>query len=316
MKISFINNSLVGLEVLPGANITLVGGELDFQSGLVTAPGGRVELGGLSQAGEVTINENGSLSFPEGVERADVTLTNGAEVDVAGDKGGSIKVSGNNISLSGSVLNSSTFVEGDAGNITIEASSLFSADSSTLNNSTFGAGNTGEIRISSDGAVTLSNTIIFNNVEGGGTGNSLGVFINAQSLDVTNGSQIQTLVRGSDQAEVAGNGNAGNVFIDVDEDVTFSASSVFSQLGLGAQGSAGDIIIEAGSLSLSDGATLTSSTFGQGDGGGINITTGSLELLNAARVNASTSGEGNAGKITEHFLSWYQVQKIQEMQVM
>ena len=46
-----INNSFtdfVGLEVLPGANLTLVGGDINFEGGEATAPGGRVELGGLS----------------------------------------------------------------------------------------------------------------------------------------------------------------------------------------------------------------------------------------------------------------------------
>ncbi len=74
---SFAQNSagdFVGLEVAPGKNLTLVGGNINFEAGEATAPGGRVELGGLSESGIVTINEDGSLSFPEGVAKAKVTL--------------------------------------------------------------------------------------------------------------------------------------------------------------------------------------------------------------------------------------------------
>ena len=102
---SFVRNStdtdFVGLEVPPGANLTLVGGDINFEGGEATAPGGRVDLGGLSQSGIVTINENGSLSFPEGVARADVTFTTFADVDVRAAGGGNITVNARNINLSG-----------------------------------------------------------------------------------------------------------------------------------------------------------------------------------------------------------------------
>ena len=65
----------VGLELNTGENITLVGGNINFEEGKITAPGGRVELGGLSTAGTVNTNENGSLNFPDGVTRSDISLS-------------------------------------------------------------------------------------------------------------------------------------------------------------------------------------------------------------------------------------------------
>ena len=50
-----------GLEVNRGEAITLVGGNVNLENGRLTAPGGRIELGGLAEAGNVEFNEDLSL---------------------------------------------------------------------------------------------------------------------------------------------------------------------------------------------------------------------------------------------------------------
>ena len=76
------------LEVPSGNTLGLVGGNVNLNGGRITAPGGRVEIGGLTAPGTVGISNDGSLNFPEGVERGDVSLTDGAFVDVSGEEGG------------------------------------------------------------------------------------------------------------------------------------------------------------------------------------------------------------------------------------
>ncbi len=159
---SFVRNitdtDFVGLEVTPGENLALVGGDINFEGGEATALGGRVELGGLSQAGQVTINENSSLSFPEGVTRANVTFTNLAEVDVRGAGGGSITVNARNINLSGESDRSSLRAgiaanlgspEAQAGDITLNATETIKVDNSTVSNivSENAIGNGGNLNI-------------------------------------------------------------------------------------------------------------------------------------------------------------------------
>ena len=81
------------LQVLPGASLMLVGGDVRQDGGLLQAPGGRIELAGVAGVGNVTLNTNGntlSLNLPDGVARADVSLTNRAIVNVAATGGGSI----------------------------------------------------------------------------------------------------------------------------------------------------------------------------------------------------------------------------------
>ena len=59
-----------------------MGGDINFETGRVTARGGNIQLGGLSAVGTVGLSDDGFLNFPEDVERADITLSNTAEVDV------------------------------------------------------------------------------------------------------------------------------------------------------------------------------------------------------------------------------------------
>lgn len=56
-------------------------------------------MGGVTGAGTVGLNADGnnlSLSYPEGVQRADVSLDNRAFVNVAAGGGGSIAINGPN----------------------------------------------------------------------------------------------------------------------------------------------------------------------------------------------------------------------------
>ena len=96
------NQSRVGLEVQSGKNLALVGGNVSLESGILNAPGGRIELGGLKEAGNIRIDNNFKLNFPIDVERADVSLSNGAQVDVAAEGGGDIAVNARSLNISDS----------------------------------------------------------------------------------------------------------------------------------------------------------------------------------------------------------------------
>ncbi|MEM9925353.1 MAG: filamentous hemagglutinin N-terminal domain-containing protein, partial [Cyanobacteria bacterium P01_D01_bin.50] len=93
-----------GLRVPDGKSLLLVGGDINIDLGELYAFGGRVELGGLATTGTVGLNSDGdnfSLSFPQGVERSDVTLSNLARVNVRAGDGGSIAVNARNLEMTG-----------------------------------------------------------------------------------------------------------------------------------------------------------------------------------------------------------------------
>ena len=87
----------IGLEVSPGNNLTLVGGEINLEGGNLTATGGRIELGGLSQAGTVTFNGDGSLSIDA---KFIVAFANGSNDIIANaeqGQGGNISINAESI---------------------------------------------------------------------------------------------------------------------------------------------------------------------------------------------------------------------------
>jgi filamentous hemagglutinin family protein len=74
----------------PNQYIGLIGGNVNLNGGQIIAPGGRVDIGGLSAPGTVTFGVQRDAQLPTNVERGDVLLTNGARVDVTGAGGGDI----------------------------------------------------------------------------------------------------------------------------------------------------------------------------------------------------------------------------------
>ena len=94
---------LFGLRVPDGQSLLLAGGEISIDGGGLHALGGRVELAGVAGSGIVGLNvdsNNISLSVPEDLALADISLTNQAFVNSSGEGGGEIQVRGKNVTLS------------------------------------------------------------------------------------------------------------------------------------------------------------------------------------------------------------------------
>ncbi len=138
--------------------LALVGVDLEGVS--LSAPGGRIELGGLNQSGVVGLNQDFSLSFPEGVERSNITLSNGTFVDVSSDGGGEISINAANLDISGRSVILAVIAEdvnapqAVAGDIEINAIENINIDTSFIVNRVLGVGNGGNVNIL---RITLSN---------------------------------------------------------------------------------------------------------------------------------------------------------------
>jgi filamentous hemagglutinin family protein len=273
-----------------GGNITVKTTDLSLTNGSQITAG----VFGQGNAGKVTINALGTTTF-QGIGSND--LPSGILNNIApGGKGdaGDIEISSANLKIiDGAAITSNAEGQGNAGNINIRANSFSLSNQARLNSSTFGQGNTGNITIDVDGTVNLTNDAnIFSNVRSGAKGNGGLITINAGSLAQTNGSQIQNSVLGANEELDAGKGNAGSVIINVTDNVEISGSgqdgnpsAIFSDVDLGGEGNAGNIEINAASLTLSDGSFLQSSTDGQGNAGNITIDVdGAVNLTNNADI--------------------------------
>ncbi len=271
-------SNLGNLNVDAGQNLALVGGDVTLDGGSLIAPGGRVELGGLSAAGEIGLSEDGSLSFPDDVARGDVSLSNNAFVDVSADGGGHITVNARNLEIISSVI--VTGIQPGLGMPGAKAE---------------------DIEINATDRISLKGggAAIANEIENNAIGNGGDININTGSIYVTNGAQIS--------ASTFGLGDAGSLIIKAIDTVSFNGKSsdglfgslVGSTVGENAIGQGGSIEITTGKLSLTNGAQLIASTRGKGDAGTviINADTISFDELSAAFSNVGENGEGNAGNI-------------------
>ncbi len=313
-----VGEETVGLAVGGGQTLALVGGDVSLTGGILRAPGGRVELGGLRGSGTASLKADGSVSLTEGVARGNVSLSDGAEVNVRGAGGGTISVDAEILE----VVGGSTLKAGVASGL----GSPGARAGDIIVNVRSGV----DLR---DSGSFISNAVLSEAIATGGDIN-----INADWVSVSNGAQIF--------AGTFGRGDSGNVNLNVNNAVSFdgianngNSSGALNLVQPGATGNAGNININARSLSLTGGAVLQGDTKGNGNGGNvninvtnsvvfdgigsppdsdfifsgaysrvadanavgnagnINITASSVSITNGAVLSTITRGEGNAGDV-------------------
>ncbi|MEH1863092.1 MAG: filamentous hemagglutinin N-terminal domain-containing protein [Nostoc sp.] len=304
-----------GLRVPDGKSLLLVGGNISMDGGQLNAYGGRVELGGLAEPGNVNLffdRNNLRLGFPENVTSADVLFTNQAAIRVQGAGGGDIAVNARNLEILGGsslfagigeglgtpetvagdiTLNATgeirvadrsriaNFVfpraKGNGGNISINSGSFLFPNDAQISASTLGQGNAGNVTVRAKDAVSLVDGSIFSTVEAGGVGKGGNIDIIAATLSLTDGTQLLAFTREADDNQPAGQGNAGNVNVRV----------------------TGTVDIAGEKNDFPSGIRSLVATGTEGNGGNITIDASSFSLRDGARLNASTYGQGNAGNI-------------------
>ncbi len=282
-----------GLEVAKGANFALIGGDIFLEGSGITAPGGIVTLGGLSQAGEVAINPNGSFSFPDNVTKANVSLTDNALVTVVSDGGGFINVDVSNLTLSGQSRLYAGIAEGTgnsnavAGDIVINASELIKLVGSGEFEDPFKL----DLDTSILNLLGLSQDRLDDGETSIAVGNSGKIIINTDRLEVTERAFIRERVYGI--------GNTGDINI-LANSILLDRGAITNDVGTEGRGNAGKVTINANSLELIN-SFITSDIFGRGNTDGIKINNTENIILKDFSIilaQVQSGGEGNAGNIT------------------
>ena len=265
----------LGIET--GQTMSLLGGEVNLNGATVEVPGGRVELGGLSSSGTVTLNGATSVSFPDGVERGDVSLTNGSLVDVTSVNGGTIAINGANFDMSASALQAGLtsgagIPDAVAGNITINA----------------------------QGNTNLSDrSLIANDLLSGAIGNGGNIELSTSTLTITAGSRVQTVTNG--------NGASGDIEINANGTIDISGftedglfSGILTRSAVDTSGFGGNITINntQGSLNLANRGFIGTVTNSSSNGGAIALNLNTLVLETGGQIITLTTNIGNAGDIT------------------
>ncbi|MBW4456973.1 MAG: filamentous hemagglutinin N-terminal domain-containing protein [Nostoc indistinguendum CM1-VF10] len=264
------------LKVPNGQSLTLASGAVNIDGGKLFAPGGRVELGGVSAAGTIGLNGDGSLSFPDNVARANVSLLNRTSLDTSADNGGSIAIHAQNIDilqesrLSAGIASGLGDVNSQAGDITLSATGAIRVEQrSRIENSVNrnATGNTGNITLLAEGHIILnSEASMFSRSSLGGNINlksNAEISLTDSSIQSSNFVTIPTTTD-----------KAGNINVNATDSIKFTNSFISTVLISGEKGKAGEINLNTTrSLFLKDGSQLSSISIvdGQGDAGSVNI---------------------------------------------
>jgi filamentous hemagglutinin family protein len=299
-------SSIQSVNSMGGGGFDLIGRNIMLQESVIgTGIIAGVDNASTNQAGNIKIDVIDSLKLVKQAGIQSVIFPN------AIGQGGEISIIAPNIQIfGGGSITSATQGNGNAGNVSVIANTIV-LDGSSPN-----------------GSSGISSLVIGSAVSGSG-GN---VQVKTGLLAMTNGAVVS--------ASTFGTGNAGNVQIIANQiivDGTTSdgefATGIVSQVAPMAIGSGGNVTIETDSLTVSNGGTVSASTFGngkagtvrvkantidvksgasqgqfistiasqvltgKGDGGEVILDVTSLRITGGATVSASTNSNGNAGNV-------------------
>jgi filamentous hemagglutinin family protein len=261
-----------GISVNPGKTLALIGNQINFPGSIITAGGGRIEIGSVNsglvsfQKAEsgLTFGYNNALSYQ------DITLSEQALLDTSGEGRGAISLTGNNVTLS----NGSFLLNQNRGNVNSDSINIKAFESLNLLGSSSGE---------------VSSSIRSESVS---LGQASDINISTKQLLVSDEAQIRT----GTYSEAYGK----NIIIDASDSIKLIGGSISNSTF--AQGDAGDISISTSQLKAIDAGGLTSATVGTGDGGEITVDADLITLVggsafNRSSISASSFNAGNAGNL-------------------
>ncbi|MCC5637396.1 filamentous hemagglutinin N-terminal domain-containing protein [Nostoc sp. CHAB 5844] len=311
----------VGLQVGLGKTLALVGGDLLFDGGNLTAISGNIELGSVAPNSLVSIkptNQGWVLGYEsvnkfQNIRLVPRTVGNtevGSVIDSSSlvngiDGGGSIRVQGNIVELISrrAILTSQTQGSGNGQDITINAKNLILRDGAQIRVSAFNKGNGGNLNVNASDTVELIGGIFepvtnrpipsaFVSVTAG-DGDAGNITVKTGRLRLQNGAEISAdsggFVNPSTLTFIPATGDGGNIIINASKSVEitgFIAAGFPSKLAattLGP-GAAGKVTVNTEKLFVRN-------------GGAIAVTSRILRLQPPIRYQGNVDQLGTAGEI-------------------
>ncbi len=314
------------LQVSPGETLALIGGDVRVNGGIISVPGGNLQLGSVADEGvaELKATPQGLAVEYEAVSQfGDIQLNQQTSLNTSGLAGGSIQIQGAELSIQdGSQILSLT--QGlDGGDIVINVDKLRISNQSNISTLTFGSGKAGDIKITATEGIEIVGTgfeqfqdIFIEGLLSGsttaqslqqGTGIAVSTLGSGEAGDLTiNSSSLLIREGGVIISPTFNSGKGGNIKINTTESIELIGSGLQSGSLSDSNAPAGHIIIQAKNLEVRDGAIIVNATFGAGSGGDIMINVAeNLELDNTLAealvptgiLANSSLGQGQAGDV-------------------
>ncbi|MCL2925379.1 MAG: filamentous hemagglutinin N-terminal domain-containing protein, partial [Trichodesmium sp. MAG_R04] len=247
-----------GLEVGLDQTLALVGGDIFLRGGNLTSKGGRVELGSV-QNGVVGITTDRTLSYDKNLKFGQILLSEESSIDVSGNGRVGFQIQGEEIKMrDSSIITVETLGDKDGGTSIIRASES----------------------IKVEGTKPRENNIPYR------------VTTVDENFTLTAFKNIPSVIF----VITYGKGNVGDLTISA-RNIELGSSPLWTGVQQKGEGQGGNLMVKAESLTLRDGAEISSTTLGQGNAGNLKLEVDSLTLRDGAQISTNTFGQGNAGNL-------------------
>lgn len=312
-----------GLQVKPTKILSLIGGNVNFEGGVLTSPSGQIEIGSII-SGELKLDSGLPLGISfselENVKQGNIRLANLSLLNASGLGNSAINVFGENVTITDSSLALiDNYGANSGGDISVSAADTVSLVGDTqftpqfpgfsrslrgLLTQAFSTGKGADINISSKKLlVDFKSTVFTRSFSSATAGN---IKINSgKSVEITGESSFDPLFPiGSIVGTTASaNGRAGDILLST-QNLALKDGGQLSNTGyFNADG--GDISIKAENISVTGfnpvgiiASAISSQSNGNGNGGSVGIQTGTLTVDKGGRITASTFAQGAAGNVT------------------
>jgi filamentous hemagglutinin family protein len=294
-----------------GGNISVVADSIQLSgfSALkpATAHSGIIaDTRGVGRAGDIQVTTQ-QLRMQEGGSIASASFSTGATGNVVVNAAESIELTGETpVSFTASLIGAISFNRGSGGNVTVNTSRLSVQNGAGLAASTLGPGNAGTLRVNSE-QISVSGTsaasgkpsnisasapvlpLVFQriaNLPAFPTGNSGNLIINTSRLQVTDGATVRVNHQGV--------GNAGDLRLNAD---TISLDRAGSITASTRSGGGGNMNLRTHTLTMRHGSNVVAIASEAGNGGQVAIAADTLDLLGNSYISTQAEGAGNAGTL-------------------
>jgi|LNFM01.1.fsa_nt_gb filamentous hemagglutinin family protein len=277
------------LSVPSGQNISLVGGNITVQAGVlddgitiqparILTPGGQINLASVASPGDVlypTLQTGSNVNGQSFTSMGNIALSGGSTLDVSANAAGTIRIRGGQLSIADATLSANTVNANGASlavdvQITGDMSMADTRGVSSISAQTSGTGDAGEVRISSSNLAANSTSsgvpsVVMIDTHTSGEGRAGNVTIATDNLDVTSSGEGVAVFIDSGFSGIQ-NGHGGDVTITANR-FTLKGQSISAgdftsvQQGADAIGSAGNVKIVADELEVRFAAIITDAGF-------------------------------------------------------